>query len=352
LAGEVDTPALAQAIDVCEIALSAHMKPLNLFYEEPEPDRWFPGDRFPRRWLRRLVRGRPQPGGHARVFLNLCAGLDELGIPYRVNDYSHLGRHPRELACVIGKPQVLAQIPRGTPILFGAAVYAHPMDDPDLLSRLNVRGVLVPCEWMRAMFAPAWGDKVMTWPVGIDTERWAPAAGGAKDIDLLIYNKIRWRKDELVPPFLAAIQALADRYRLRTDQVVYGDYREETLEDKVVRSRAMIFLCEHETQGLALLQTLSCDVPVIAWDRGGDWQDPAYYPDKVRFGPVTSVPYWSEQCGRRFDGLESLAGEFATFWNDVERGAYAPRRYVLDRLTLARCAREYADIAERVGPEI
>ena len=46
-------------------------RPLNLFYEEPDPDRWLPFDRHPRRLIRRLVRGPDQPGGAMRVFLNL-----------------------------------------------------------------------------------------------------------------------------------------------------------------------------------------------------------------------------------------------------------------------------------------
>ena len=79
-------------------------RPLNLFYEEPDPDRWLPFDRHPRRLIRQLVRGPDQPGGAMRVFLNLRAGLDRLGATYRVNDYRHIRGNPSELACVIGKP--------------------------------------------------------------------------------------------------------------------------------------------------------------------------------------------------------------------------------------------------------
>jgi hypothetical protein len=50
------------------------MKYLNLFYEELDRDRLFPYDRHPRRMIRRLVRGKPKPGGQTRVFLNLCCG--------------------------------------------------------------------------------------------------------------------------------------------------------------------------------------------------------------------------------------------------------------------------------------
>ena len=55
---------------------------INLFYEEPDPDRWFLYDRYPRQIIRRIVRGKPRPGGQTRVFLNLCTGLDKLGVTY------------------------------------------------------------------------------------------------------------------------------------------------------------------------------------------------------------------------------------------------------------------------------
>ncbi|MGA8216344.1 MAG: hypothetical protein WB799_22325, partial [Candidatus Sulfotelmatobacter sp.] len=69
------------------------MQTLNLFYEEPDSDRWLPLDRYPRGLIRRILRGKPRPGGQTRVFLNLCAGLDKLGISYRVNDYRYIERH-------------------------------------------------------------------------------------------------------------------------------------------------------------------------------------------------------------------------------------------------------------------
>ena len=35
----------------------------------------------------------------------------------------------------------------------------------------------------------------------------------------------------------------------------------------------MVFLCEHENQDIAYQQALACGVPILAWDRGGYWQD-------------------------------------------------------------------------------
>ncbi|HEY9249173.1 MAG TPA: hypothetical protein VIO38_08580, partial [Rariglobus sp.] len=186
--------------------------PLSLFYAEPDPDRWLPGDRFPRRWIRRLVRGPRRPGGQERVFLNLCAGLDRLGVPYTVNRYRHALRHPAMPVGIIGKPHVLDLQAWKNPILFGASVMSHPLDDPALLARHpTIRRILVPGEWMRAMCAPHWGERVHPWPVGIDTGTWAPPASPAHEFDVLLYDKVRWEHDryqrELIDPILAALRA-------------------------------------------------------------------------------------------------------------------------------------------------
>lgn len=318
---------------------------LNLFYEEPDEDRWFPFDRYPRRVVRRLVRGKYQPGGQARVFLNLCAGLDELGVPYRVNDYRHARRHPDELACIVGKPVVLDRVQWRNPILFGASVFSHPVDDPRLFQRLPVRKVLVPGPWMKVMCDPYWGERVEAWPVGIDTARWQPAGDDEKTVDVLLYNKIRWDHAEqeasLVEPIRAGLKA-AGRTVL---ELRYGHYKEEDYHAALRRCRSMVFVCEHETQGIAYQQALSSGVPILAWDRGGAWQDPTYFPDRVVFSPVTSVPYWDERCGLRFVGATDFPAQWQRFHAAFTAGLYRPRDYILENLTLAQCARRYVDIA-------
>src|ERR1041385_2130178 len=113
------------------------MKPLNLFYEEPANDRWFCGDHHLRNALRPLLFWRPQGRaiGYLRVFLNLKAGIDRLGIPYRVNDYRHVQAHPPELACVLGKPHAPHHIDWKNQMMIGTAFYSHPSDDATLLER-------------------------------------------------------------------------------------------------------------------------------------------------------------------------------------------------------------------------
>jgi len=314
---------------------------LNIFYQEPEQDRWLPFDRYPRRIVRRLLRGRPQVGGQKRIFLNLCAGLDRIGVRYRVNDYGYARKNPGELACIIGKPFVLDKMKWKNPILFGAAVYSHPLDDPHLLQRLPIKKVLVPGPWMKEMCRPYWGDAVEAWPVGIDTFLWQPADAGQKTIDVLLYDKVMWehdrRESELIDPIRAALRMRGRSVR----EIRYGFYREQDFRAALAQCRTMIFLCEHETQGIAYQQALSCNIPILAWDLRGYWQDPSYYPDKVRFEPVTSVPYWDDRCGRTFKQVDEFAQTWDRFWSDYCGGGFRPRDYILETLTLERSARHY-----------
>lgn len=317
---------------------------MHLFYEEPDPDRWLPGDRLPRRMLRRLLRGRPRPGGQKLVFLNLCAGLDRLGVAYRINDYKAARRSAGLPVGIVGKPHLLETRPWPNPILFGASIMSHPLADPGLLDRHpSIRRILVPGEWMRAMCEPWWQDRVQVWPVGIDTERWLSAPDDRREFDFLIYDKVRWEHDRYERELLAPVGDALRARRLSFTTIRYGHYREEDFHALLGRCRAMIFLCEHETQGLAYQQALSCGVPLLAWDRGGPWQDPEYYPGRVNFGPVSSVPYWDERCGVKFGGAADFAPALERFLGEARAGRFHPRDFILENLTLERCALRYLD---------
>lgn len=328
------------------------IKSLNIFYEEPDNDRWLPLDRHPRRFIRRIVRGQPPIGGMMRYFVNLCAGLDRIGISYSVNNYRYLKKHPSEIACVIGKPHVLEKIKWKNPIIFGPAVFSHPCEAPFLLEKLPVKKVLLSCEWFKNMYAQELGDSVMVWPSGIDTYKWQLTSDDNKDIDVLIYDKVRWNYTHYEQELIEPIKQLLSSRGLKTEVIRYGFYREEDFQNLLTRAKAMIFLCEHETQGFAYLQTLSSGVPILAWDRGGFWQDPSYYPHKVQFQSVSSVPYWDERCGVKFKDFNDFPVKLEEFIEKLNSQQFTPRDYILANLTLEKCAENYVNIVTKVQAEL
>lgn len=325
------------------------MSTINIFYSEPDPDRWFPYDRYLRSIVRRFARGKPKIGGQQMVAINLMKGLDKLGVSYRYNDYKYLRNHPKELACVIGKPHLIFEKKIKNPILFGASVYSHPIDCPDLFEHYpNVKKILVPGEWMRSMCEPYYSDKVIAWPVGIDTESWCPTIG-EKPIDFLIYDKIRWKHDEFEVSLINPMIQTLKKSNCSFDYIRYGQYKPEDLHSKVQIAKAVIFLCEHETQGLAYQQILATDTPILAWDRGGFWEDPFYFPHKVKYEPVSSVPYWDDRCGLKFKEIEDFDTQLKVFLSKFKKSKFNPRKYVLENLTLEKCAQMYIEIVQSVN---
>ncbi len=325
-------------------------KPLNLFYEEPDPDRWFKYDRYPRKIIRRIVRGKQRRGGVMTIAINLMKGLDKINAPYRFNDYGYIKKHPEEIACIIGKPHLLFEKKWNNPVILGAGIYSHPVECPDLFERYpNVKRFLVPGGWMRDMCEPWYGNKVISWPVGIDTNCWQPDTA-EKEFDFLIYDKIRWNHEQEEARLIDPVIKTLDERELSYQFIRYGNYTHQELTDKLKISKAVIFLCEHETQGLAYQQILATNTPILAWDRGGYWQDPDYYPDKVQYQPVSSVPYWDKRCGAKFTDAIDFKEKLSLFLTGLNK--FRPRDYTLENLTLEICAEKYLQIHDQVEKEL
>ncbi len=316
------------------------MSRLCLYYRvEPERDRWLPGDRFVRPAVRRLVRGRPRRGGVEKVFHNLCLGLERLGVPYSVNlpfqdlrSDDHVG--------MLGRGRYsLEGYNRPNPVVAGIGLMSHPAEWPSLLQDYPVMKYLQHSQWTNDLYKRFYGDRCAIWPVGIDIETWKPVEI-EKDIDFLLYDKVFWdrprREMELFKPVRAALSARNRSF----EELRYGEYEEEEFRRLLARSKAMIFLSEHESQGLAYQECLSFGVPVLAWDQGW-WQDP----NRFRWGtpdvPATSVPYFDARCGETFRDATEYLAKLDGFLHRLERRDFRPRDYMLENLTLEGCARKF-----------
>jgi hypothetical protein len=222
---------------------------------------------------------------------------------------------------------------------------AHPSEWPTLCNDYPVKRYLQHSAWANDIYRPYFGDRCGIWPVGIDTDTWLPHPDNHKDIDLLIYDKVMWNREVVKPALFAVINAFASRKKLAVDTLVYGNYTEREYRSLLGRSRGMIFLCEHESQGLAYQECLSSGVPILAWDQG-------YCLDPNRFAwgqpniAATSVPYFDDRCGERFEGLEDFDEKLSMFMEKIDASGYSPRDFVLGNLTLRGCAAHYLSFFE------
>jgi hypothetical protein len=234
---------------------------------------------------------------------------------------------------------------RPNSIVAGIALMTHPSEWPTLCEDYPVKRYLQHSAWANNIYRPYFGDRCAIWPVGIDTDEWTLSPDNHKDIDLLIYDKIMWNREVAKPPLSAVISDFASRKNLVVESVVYGSYTQQEYRSLLGRGKGMIFLCEHESQGLAYQECLSSGVPILAWDQGR-------YLDPNRFAwgqpniKATSVPYFDDRCGERFAGSEDLDEKLSIFMGKIDASAYSPRDFIMENLTLKRCAAQFLSFFE------
>lgn len=318
---------------------------------EPEVDRWLPGDRFVRPLVRRLRRGKTRPGGLEKVFLNLCLGLDRLGLRYESNlPFRRL--RPADRVAILGLGRrCLDGYDRPNPIVAGIGLMTHPSEWPTLFTDYPVVRYLQHSAWCDAVYRPYFGDRCAIWPVGIDTARWQPAPVATKQTDFLLYDKIHWDRAGRETSLLAPIRAQLASAGCSHETLLYGAYEPGALRAALDRCRAMIFLSAHESQGIAAQEAMACGVPLLAWDPGF-LEDP----DRFKWGqpviPTTSVPYFDARCGLTFRDTAEFARQLPLFRDLLAAGRFAPRDYILENLTLEKCARRFVEIVDAAQPRL
>ena len=313
------------------------------FRPEPETDRWLPGDRFVRPFVRRVVRGTPRAGGLDQVLINLRLGLDRLGIPYEMNLPFHRLRADDRVAVLGRGRHCLSGYEQPNPIVAGIGLMTHPSEWPTLCTDYPVVRYLQHSAWCDAVYRPYFGASCAIWPVGIDTDRWRPSAPEAKTTNFLLYDKIHWnretRETELVAPIRAALTRLGCTY----ETLRYGAYKPGAFRTALARCRAMIFLSAHESQGIAAQEAMSSGVPLFAWNPGF-----VEDPERFKWGqpviPASSVPYFDAHCGLQFRDLTGFQARLPEFLATLRGNRFTPREYILENLTIEKSARHFLEL--------
>lgn len=289
------------------------------------------------RFLYRTALRKQVHTGFYTAFLALRRSLERIGCDVRVNDYRMAARHPQYPIGVAGYPTVLEKAPKPNPVIFGPGDFGMPEESAKLADNDQYRILIQPSEWFCDVYRPYCGEKLMSWYAGIDTQDWPDASGEPKLTDCLVYDKIRWNREELVPGLLTPMLETLKRKGRSFEVLRYGDHAKFEFSAAVKRSRSMIFVCEHETQGLAYQEAMAANLPVLAWNEGR-LIDPFLAPYAYPGLKVSSVPYFSDECGLTFR-RESFESCFDLFWSKLD--GFKPRNYVKRELNMKRSAQSY-----------
>jgi len=172
-------------------------------------------------------------------------------------------------------------------------------------------------------------------PFAVDTALFAPTEGVEKDLDCLVY--IKHRHNSVINYALNTLRGTGIKF----ETVRYGSYNQDHYKHLLSRSKFMLCLDAHESQGFALQEAMSCGVPLLVWGVKSMHEESSdgyrfvyerYHPKNML---ATSVGWWSDECGMKFyeeseleAGIKAMMEKWQTF---------RPRDFIVRELSERPC---------------
>jgi hypothetical protein len=300
--------------------------------------------------VRRRVRPLVKPGvplpkmspfpGHYAVVRSVVEGLRAIDAdfnfnPRRVADLGRAVYAPENAAL----RQAAGQKRRGRiDYLVAGPVNALFPDGADGVLQLpEIDRLIVASEWVHGLYgdAPQLLEKTVACPCGIDARYWQPTGQPRNNVGL-----VYWKSGD--EAFCKQVEKVVrtcglEPRRLRAAAGEHALYAPEEYRRLLDESQVAVFLSAFETQGLALAEAWSMDVPTAVWDPQGtgEWRGRT-------FQAGSSAPYLTPLTGRRWRTIDELDPLLRGILE--ERATFQPRAWVLAHMTDEICARALYDV--------
>jgi hypothetical protein len=196
-----------------------------------------------------------------------------------------------------------------------------------------------PSEWC----VEKWKERGVTnvlpityFPFPVDVERFSPEMMNKKE-KVFIYFKRR-KPDELyfIKSFLQhrGFEFAVFDYVARYDEKHYLEYLQQ--------AKFGIILGAHESQGFAIQEALSCNVPLIVWNVRSMNQEVGMNYTNIK---ATSIGYWDSRCGEYFHDYHELEETFRIFMDKLETTeTYQPREFIMEHVSVEPCAKRFMEL--------
>ena len=289
----------------------------------------------------------PQPSkypGHYALVRSVVEGLNEIGADFTFNP-----RRASEVGRAVYAPEnaslrQAAELKRRGRIEYlvaGPVNALYPDESDGVLRTPEIDRLIVASEWVKTFYRdePALLAKARACPCGVDARFWSPTPGRERARAAVVY----WKSgDEAFCERVEQIVRSAglEPQRVRSGHGEHEHFTQAAFRDLLDRASIGIFLSAFETQGIALAEAWSMDVPTLAWDPRAE----ARWAGRT-FIAGSSAPYVTAATGRVWRSLYELESLLRAALAD--RAAFRPRQWILDNMTDAICAAAlYAIIRE------
>jgi glycosyltransferase involved in cell wall biosynthesis len=276
--------------------------------------------------------------GPQAVTASLLRGLEELKINYLYNppnknigaqDIVWVNNSLKALQWAIAEKKKNKFLK----LVAGPALVILPTEANNIIRSPEIDIILVPADWVKNLYiavAPEIAEKIRVWPSGVNLPTEKDLQN--KKNKIIIYLKNPSDKN-LLAPIINRLTELKIKFKIFR----YGHFKQADYYAALNGAKAVIYLSDSESQGLALLEAWARNVPTLAWSRGY-WQF-----DKIKFQEdKISCPYLNESTGIIFKNQDDFFEKFNYFYNNLNN--FQAREYVKKNFTDKICAEKFLDI--------
>lgn len=268
--------------------------------------------------------------GHTAVTKSLIYGLKELGVNFNYNPF--FIKDVGDTVVVLSDPQAVNQAVnlkrqgKIKKLLAGPNIIEITTKYDKILSQKEIDLVIVSSNMTKEIYERTNSKligKIAIWYAGVDTSYWK-SNQSIRQKNVLVY----WKN--ATTAFSKEVELSLERNGYNVKRVIYGHYSKKRFKKLLQKSVFSVFLSITETQGIALVESWSMDVPTIVWNP----EIEHYY---LRGIQTTSAPYLTSQTGikwRELDDLEELLKE-----KDFYKKGFSPRKWVMENMS-NKCSAE------------
>ncbi len=240
-------------------------------------------------------------------------------------------------------------IPEPIKIFYGPQLFVlpvPPMVGP-LQDSLKSRCVLnTLSKWVTDLYYETANELIMPlaeFPFAVNTDVFQPKEIPLpKEFDCLVYIKLRSKK--ITEQVIQMLNNKSLKYKILT----YGKYNEDIYKYLLYRSKFMLVIDRHESQGFGLQEAMSCNIPLLVMDVTSmydEMDDSGVHSIYEHLHPkkllATSVPYWSHECGIKITEIQELSTAIDTMLNIYTE--FKPRDYIVRTLSDKVCMKRILD---------
>ncbi len=221
-----------------------------------------------------------------------------------------------------------------TKIIYGPHFSVFPDEKIKQIPNGQKAIYIQPSEWAKNVWENKIQIPVKVFSFPVNTVKFSPTHEIIERTKIFIYTK---RRD---PKHVNFICNFLKQNNMNYEFFDYlKRYNEEDYLKILQQSKYGIIIDAHESQGFALEEALSCNVPLLVWNvktMNQEWNS------KYQELPCTSIPYWDNRCGEYFYNQDEFIPIFTKFINKLN--TYKPREYIIENLSVESCAEKFTEL--------